>query len=422
MKYVIFYSWQSDLPNNTNRGFIGDALEAAVEETVATDRYDFEISVDRDTLGVPGSPNISVTLLEKIRSADAFVADVSVVTTGVPHGKSAPNPNVLLELGYAVSALGWDKIVLVCNEFYGLGQELPFDLRQQRRIPYSVGPDHPKAPARKALAGRLRDAISGILDMGKNVRTANAPRLAVSWHHWPLEAMLERDLAGTRASSLVLRAPLDDTESHIVALREEVQALKEVDGSADPNWSSKVARFSRESEAFIGALSEESNRDALLAECNGGSTVIATLCVANVGIAAANDVRVEVALPGWLEVFEKLPRPPERPIAPRPTPPPTRLTVGVAEMLPASPFSAQIPGFLHAPRTRNSACYLKNGSLLYLWADRLLHKHEIVNAEDRLYFIARPNAPQGTHELAGRCFCSELTDWCAFTLVIEIVA
>jgi hypothetical protein len=30
MRVTIFYSWQSDLPNNTNRGFIERALEKAI--------------------------------------------------------------------------------------------------------------------------------------------------------------------------------------------------------------------------------------------------------------------------------------------------------------------------------------------------------------------------------------------------------
>ena len=29
MRHIIFYSWQSDLPNNTNRGFLQDALNQA---------------------------------------------------------------------------------------------------------------------------------------------------------------------------------------------------------------------------------------------------------------------------------------------------------------------------------------------------------------------------------------------------------
>ena len=30
MKKIVFYSWQSDLPNSTNRGFIQQSLENAV--------------------------------------------------------------------------------------------------------------------------------------------------------------------------------------------------------------------------------------------------------------------------------------------------------------------------------------------------------------------------------------------------------
>lgn len=35
MQRVIFYSWQADLPNNTNRGFIQGALEQAANAIAA---------------------------------------------------------------------------------------------------------------------------------------------------------------------------------------------------------------------------------------------------------------------------------------------------------------------------------------------------------------------------------------------------
>jgi hypothetical protein len=41
---TVFYSWQSDLPNKTNRGFIKDALEGACKELSA----DFDESVRVD--------------------------------------------------------------------------------------------------------------------------------------------------------------------------------------------------------------------------------------------------------------------------------------------------------------------------------------------------------------------------------------
>lgn len=43
-----------------------------------------------------------------------------------------PSPNVLVELGYAIARLGWDRIILVMNIEFGPAERLPFDLRSRR--------------------------------------------------------------------------------------------------------------------------------------------------------------------------------------------------------------------------------------------------------------------------------------------------
>src|SRR5437867_1742499 len=101
MQRIVFYSWQSDLPNATNRGFIEQALENAVSGIAKDQSVAVEPVVDRDTQGVPGAPDISSTIFAKITAAHVFVADVSIVTRP-EQGKSTPNPNVLIELGYAL--------------------------------------------------------------------------------------------------------------------------------------------------------------------------------------------------------------------------------------------------------------------------------------------------------------------------------
>ena len=119
MKFTIFYSWQSDLPNNTNRGFLESVLEKAINHIGNDQTFEIEASIDRDTQGTPGSPNISQTIIDKIKSCDVFVADISIVTGAKEQGQRlSPNPNVLIELGYAISSLGWEKIILFCNELY----------------------------------------------------------------------------------------------------------------------------------------------------------------------------------------------------------------------------------------------------------------------------------------------------------------
>lgn len=158
MKRTIFYSWQSDLPNNTNRGFIQAALEEAAK-LIATD-LDIEPVIDRDTQGIPGSPNITEAILKKIAACDVFVADVTLINL-TSSERRTPNPNVLIELGYAMHALGDDRIILVMNTAYGRIEDLPFDLKMRRVIPYRTASDATdKATERRRLASTLKEAIT----------------------------------------------------------------------------------------------------------------------------------------------------------------------------------------------------------------------------------------------------------------------
>ncbi len=59
---TIFYSWQSDLPDNTNRKLIRDALHLIIPE-LENDRL--KIFIDEATREEAGSPNIPLTIMEK---------------------------------------------------------------------------------------------------------------------------------------------------------------------------------------------------------------------------------------------------------------------------------------------------------------------------------------------------------------------
>lgn len=120
-RQTIFYSWQSDLPNSTNRGFIQDCLERAIKQISDDDSLALDPSLERDTQGVAGAQDIADTIFAKIDAATVFIADVSFVT---PRDQERPtsNPNVLIELGYAAKALGWENIVCVFNTAFGAGR------------------------------------------------------------------------------------------------------------------------------------------------------------------------------------------------------------------------------------------------------------------------------------------------------------
>lgn len=166
----IFWSWQSDTPAATGRDFVKSALTDAIAKMV--EELDLSEAdrptLDHDTKGVPGLAPIADTIFDKIDSAALFVADITP-TGATPDGKKkTPNPNVLIELGYAFKALGPERIVLVANRADGFRPEdMPFDLRHRRGpITYDLGPatdKDAKERARKALVKELASALSSNL-------------------------------------------------------------------------------------------------------------------------------------------------------------------------------------------------------------------------------------------------------------------
>jgi hypothetical protein len=165
MADTVFYSWQSDLPNPTNRSFIQTVLEAAIKTIRMDESIQVEPVVDRGTDGVPGSPDISSTILRKIDQARIFVCDVSIINQG-SHDETrlTPNPNVLIELGYALKAVGKHRIIMVMNRAFGTAEQLPFDLRHKRVLSYNAPKGTPElASERKKLQGALEYCLRDIL-------------------------------------------------------------------------------------------------------------------------------------------------------------------------------------------------------------------------------------------------------------------
>lgn len=161
-KQIIFYSWQSDLPNNTNRGFIQEQLEAAVIELKSTEQLKVDPVVDRDTAGVAGSPDIGLTIFSKISNAAVFVCDVSIIQNS-EGGRPTPNPNVLIELGYALKTMGASRIIMVMNTEFGGPELLPFDLKQKRVLTYNLPKGSDKKEAKKILKSAFTEAVKAVL-------------------------------------------------------------------------------------------------------------------------------------------------------------------------------------------------------------------------------------------------------------------
>jgi hypothetical protein len=173
MARTIFYSWQSDNPET--RKIIRNALNTAIK-SLGRDadiaEPDRELMIDQDTQGIPGSPPVADTILRKIREADIFVADLTLINSPcAEEHRVTPNPNVMLEYGYALNALGDGYIIAVLNEAHGKAKELPFDLAYRRwPIQFNIDPNATaelKSETKDSLSASLAAAIKAILAQQK---------------------------------------------------------------------------------------------------------------------------------------------------------------------------------------------------------------------------------------------------------------
>lgn len=178
----IFYSWQSDSPPKTNRNFIQTALNNAVEALKKKDSIAIEPVVDSDTRNVAGAPKIADTIFAKIDASAIFVGDVTII--GSTRGKTAkerkalPNPNVLVELGYALKALEDKRLILVINTAFAPIEDLPFDLLGRRILPYTLRekdlePNAEGRKTRKDVREKLQKALEIALESIFNLPPRN---------------------------------------------------------------------------------------------------------------------------------------------------------------------------------------------------------------------------------------------------------
>lgn len=166
MNKTIFYSWESDLPNKTNRSFQEHCIKKAVNRIKSSQHYSIEWNIDRDTKGESGTPDIVNTIFSKISRSDIFVADISIINS---QGKKTPNPNVLIELGYAAKTLGWDNVICLMNTAYGVVEELPFDLKFRRPITYNYNEFDETKPKEQLISS----LVNAITKMQSNSSTNN---------------------------------------------------------------------------------------------------------------------------------------------------------------------------------------------------------------------------------------------------------
>ncbi|MBB3948715.1 hypothetical protein GGQ73_004710 [Rhizobium skierniewicense] len=162
----VFWSWQSDFSSATCRTFVRAALVEAIEQINAEmDVNDADRpEVDHDTKGERGMVDIASTILTKIANAAVFVADLTPIAQSSA-GKWLPNPNVMIELGWAMQKPGWERVIGVLNTASGAEiEDLPFDIRQRRVITYVLA-DGADATTRKSVNKKLVRELKGALEV-----------------------------------------------------------------------------------------------------------------------------------------------------------------------------------------------------------------------------------------------------------------
>jgi hypothetical protein len=183
----IFWSWQSDFSPETCRTFVRTALVEAIEQiNNEMDVNDADRpEVDHDTRGERGMVDIASTILTKIASAAVFVADLTPIAQ-LPSGKWLPNPNVMIELGWAMQKPGWERVIGVLNTASGAEiEDLPFDIRQRRIITYVLA-DNADAATKKSVKKKLAKELKAAVEVNLADR---AEQIAV-----------ETSIAGTAAN------------------------------------------------------------------------------------------------------------------------------------------------------------------------------------------------------------------------------
>lgn len=163
--FCILFCWQDHLDTKLHRFLIRDALNAAIGKVQheLPEGTDSVLRQDSDTLNRAGTVEIANTILQKIQHSTIVVGDVTPVLCDAEKGRFYPNPNVMIELGYAAKALGWNRIICLFNKASCRTEDLPFDIRHRRITSYHCGDPSQKKQAAKELESVLYHSIRAVL-------------------------------------------------------------------------------------------------------------------------------------------------------------------------------------------------------------------------------------------------------------------
>jgi len=158
-----------DIPVENNKR----PIELSIREAcinIAKANIDFEYIIDDATRDIPGSPSIPDAIFSKINASDIFIADITTVNHEC-EGKKFSNPNVLIELGFAISCIGWSRIILLYNKQFGkFPDDIAFDIAKNRILDFKIKDKDDKS-GYGMLLNSLIDAIKLIHE--KNPKKPN---------------------------------------------------------------------------------------------------------------------------------------------------------------------------------------------------------------------------------------------------------
>lgn len=372
----IFWSWQSDTHRPSGQYFVRDLLRevvkglSSVEAAEAAERDDEEhpeetgsdadellpedgrIHVDHDTFGVSGSPRIADKILEKIREAAVFVADITPIAT-TKGGKRVPNPNVMLELGYALKVMDVERIILIGNQRFGAALDhMPFDLKAWRKpIFYKLGEEsnaEQRDQVATKLAAELRHALMLALNTAEKQmreakrRTERAPELWVRFQDEDAEprriSQTPRSLAADTLEEIRSKTPLLPIPALTAVPRIPGISLPHVGSqilaglhakSLDTNNRAEVEAHNALIEAYYADYERYLDRQTDYSRSIMRSFQV-NLCLENSGTAPATGIDVEIEFPPGITLLGEDDDMPKGPTAP--SPPPTRTKQSWADL------------------------------------------------------------------------------------------
>ena len=163
-----------------------------------------EIFLDEATRNTAGSPDIPSTIFDKIEASDIFICDLTTINSDSPIGtRKVPNPNVLIELGYAIALLGWNRIIMLFNKAHGIfPDDLPFDIAKRRITNFKMENGNDKN-SKGNIQAILKKAIITIIEQ-KPVKPFENKGLK------PLEKKTRRDITNIVWALKTINIPILD--------------------------------------------------------------------------------------------------------------------------------------------------------------------------------------------------------------------